>query len=84
MPMYMGVRDFMPTYDLDLQAIFVGFIIELGSRHGVHFDVLLMHESPSSAANPLTSVRNYECLIQYNDKKFGYRLAHGTTGINFL
>jgi putative transposase len=70
--------DFLQTYDLWFRAIFVFFIIELGSRRVVHFAVTC---SPSDAwvAQQLREATPFDTrprfLIRDNDSKYGAAFA---------
>jgi hypothetical protein len=76
--------DFLQTHDLFFRAIFVFVVIELGSRHLVHFGVT---RSPNDAwvAQQLREATPFgkgpRFLIRDNDNKFGAafdRVADGT------
>ncbi|MBL8132075.1 MAG: transposase [Anaerolineae bacterium] len=79
--------DFLQTYDLWFRAIFVFFIIELGSRRVVHFAVT---RSPSDAwvaqqlreATPFGTHPRF--LIRDNDSKYGAAFARAASGIEIL
>jgi putative transposase len=79
--------DFVQTYDLFFQTIFLFFIIELGSRRVVHFGIT---RSPTDAwvaqqlreATPFDEKPKY--LIRDNDSKFGQLFTQAAAGIRIL
>jgi putative transposase len=79
--------DFLQTYDLWFRAIFVFFIIELGSRRVVHFAVT---RSPRDAwvAQQLREATPFDTrprfLIRDNDSKYGTAFARAANGIKIL
>ena len=79
--------DFLQTYDIFFQTIFVFVIIELGSRRVVHVNVT---RSPSDIwvaqqlrdATPFDKAPKY--LIRDNDRKFGHHFANVAAEIEVL
>ncbi len=79
--------DFVQTYDLFFQAVFIFFIIELGSRRVVHCGVT---RTPTDAwvaqqlreATPFGQGPKY--LIRDNDRKYGVQFARVAAPIQVL
>jgi len=79
--------DFLQTYDVLFQAIFVFVIIELGSRRVVHMGVTRNPTDEWTAqqlreAIPFGEVPRY--LIRDNDSKYGDSFDRVTAGIEVL
>lgn len=81
--------DFLPVYDLLFRPLFIFFIIEVGSRRVVHFNVT-RHPTDAWTAQQLREATPYgqvpRCLIRDNDSKFGTNFARvaESSGIEIL
>jgi putative transposase len=79
--------DFLQTYDLWFQTLFVFFIIELGSRRVVHVAVTY---SPTDVwiAQQLREATSFDThprdLIRDNDRKYGTQFTRAANGIEVL
>jgi transposase InsO family protein len=75
--------DFVQTYDLFFGIMFIFFIIEIGSRRVVHFNVT-RHPTDQWVGQQLREATPYDTkprfLIRDNDTKFGQHFTKVATG----
>jgi transposase InsO family protein len=79
--------DFLQTYDVFFRTVFVFVIIELSSRHVVHFGVT-KHPTDQWIAQQLRSATPFgegpRFLIRDNDRKYGASFDRVAAGIDVL
>ncbi len=81
--------DFLPVYDLFFRPLFIFFIIEIGSRRVIHFNVT-RHPTDEWTAQQLREATPYweapRFLIRDNDSKFGasFNRVAVSSGIDVL